>query len=121
MVDFQIQLFDAVKELEEGVKDLGSQQEMKKREFKTFKEEMKDGMRQKNADLVELTEELRELQVSMKLINIKRYNYVLPFVVLFLIHSLTNKFPPHKQPIRIFSHATCTTQSVFYDNLLSLN
>ena len=40
-----------------------------------------------NRDLVELTEELRELQVSMKLINIKRYNYVLPFVVLFLIHS----------------------------------
>ncbi|KAK2557380.1 hypothetical protein P5673_020494 [Acropora cervicornis] len=65
MVDFQIQLFDAVKELEEGVKDLGSQQEMKKREFKTFKEEMKDEMHQKNADLVELTEELRELQTPL--------------------------------------------------------
>ncbi|XP_015748544.1 PREDICTED: uncharacterized protein LOC107328315 [Acropora digitifera] len=41
MEDFQIQLFNTVKELEGGVKDLESQQEMKKSEFKSFKEKVK--------------------------------------------------------------------------------
>ncbi|XP_067042977.1 uncharacterized protein MCAP_0864-like [Acropora muricata] len=62
MEEFQIQLFNTVKELEEGVKDIESQQEMKKREFATFKEKMKDEMLQKNAELAKLTEELRDLQ-----------------------------------------------------------
>ncbi|XP_044164449.1 uncharacterized protein LOC122948549 [Acropora millepora] len=63
---FQNDLYDTVRKIQENLTELERQGQEKKIEFMTLKEKMKDEMLQKDSELDELNKTLQKLEASKK-------------------------------------------------------
>ncbi|XP_067043899.1 uncharacterized protein PF3D7_1120000-like isoform X1 [Acropora muricata] len=66
--EFQNDLYDTVRKIQENLTELERQGQEKKIEFMTLKEKMKDEMLQKDSELDELNKTLQKLEVNIQLI-----------------------------------------------------